>query len=425
MEELNSYLKWLSTFEFHGIKPGLYRIQKLLKKLGNPQNKYLTVHIAGTNGKGSTSAMLESIAHALSLKVGLYTSPHLFKLNERFRINKQPISDEKLLEALKVLKETLGSLLATYFELTTALAFFIFAEEKVDIAIIECGMGGRLDATNLIKPEVSIITSIGFDHMRYLGDTIEKIAFEKACIIKRERPVVVGRMEEQAKQVILDRAKRLNSPTYLWGRDFKTIPCGSSWTYLGKNNVERIFLNLKGYYQGYNLGLALKATEILSDKGILPWDEEKLKEALQNVIWPLRYQKQRFFGKDFLFDCAHNEEGALALRENLLAEEDGSYKLLLLGATNEDGTKPFHRLFEILEDLFDEVFICEFPSPRRVVTISEWQERLSNKDKVSFFKNPKLALEKALVGPFLGIVISGSIYFVAECFKILEGMQDV
>ncbi|MCC6048094.1 MAG: hypothetical protein LM579_00990, partial [Thermodesulfobacterium sp.] len=109
MEELNSYLKWLSTFEFHGIKPGLYRIQKLLKKLNNPQNKYLTVHIAGTNGKGSTSAMLESIAHALSLKVGLYTSPHLFKLNERFRINKQPISDEKLLEGLKVLKETLGS----------------------------------------------------------------------------------------------------------------------------------------------------------------------------------------------------------------------------------------------------------------------------------------------------------------------------
>ncbi len=422
MGELNSYLKWLSTFEFHGIKPGLYRVQSLLTKLGKPQKKYLTLHVAGTNGKGSTSAMLESIIHALGLKVGLYTSPHLFKLNERFRINKQPISDDELLEGLKVLKKTLKSLPATYFELTTALAFLIFAEEKVDIAIIECGMGGRLDATNVITPEVSIITSVGFDHMKYLGDTIEKIAFEKACIIKREKPVVVGKMEEVAIHVILDRAKRLNSSAYLWDRDFKILPCERTWTYLGEKNVERIFLNLKGYYQGYNLGSALKATEILSEKGILPWDEDKIKEALQNVIWPLRYQKISFFGKEFLFDCAHNEEGALALRENLLAEGRGNYMLLLLGATNEDGTKPFHRLFEILVELFDEVFICEFPSPRRVVTISEWQERLSNNDKVSFFKDPKLALEKALVSPYSGVVISGSIYFVAECFKILESM---
>jgi len=425
MGEFNSYLEWLSTFEFHGIKPGLYRVQRLLSKLGKPQNRYLTLHVAGTNGKGSTSAMLESIAHSLGLKVGLYTSPHLFKLNERFRINKQPVSDDKLLEGLKVLKKTLESQQATYFELTTALAFLIFAEEKVDIAIIECGMGGRLDATNVIKPEVSIITSVGFDHMKYLGDTIEKIAYEKACIIKREKPVVVGKMEEKAKQVILERAKRLNSLAYLWDRDFKTIPCEGSWTYVGKNTVEGIFLNLKGYYQGYNLGSALKAIEILSEKGILPWNEEKIRKALQNVIWPLRYQKQKFFGKDFLFDCAHNEEGALALRENLLTEKEGNYKLLLLGATNEDGTKPFHRLFEILEDLFHEVFICEFLSPRRVVTISEWKGRLKNNDKVKYFKNPKLALEKAIVSPFSGVVISGSIYFVAECFKVLESMQNV
>jgi len=427
MEELNSYLKWLSAFEFHGIKPGLYRIQKLLCSLGNPHHSYQTVHIAGTNGKGSTSAMLESIAYELGLKVGLYTSPHLFKLNERFRINKKPISDDFLLEGLKTIKQILGDLPATYFELTTALAFLIFFIEKVDIAIVECGMGGRLDATNIIKPEVAVITSIGFDHMKYLGNTLERIAFEKACIIKREKPVVVGRMDERASQIILERVKRLNSPAYLWGKDFETIHNDGAWIYLGKNIIDRILLNLNGRFQGYNLGSALKTAEILAEKGILHWDKIKIKRALKNVVWPLRYQKQKFFGKNFLFDCAHNEEGALALRESLLAENTETYSLLLLGITNEDGTKPFLKIFETLKDLFEEVWICEFPSPRRIVSLLDWQENLTSKDLawVRFFNNPRHALEKAIDSPYQGIVVSGSIYFVAECFKNLKALQNV
>ena len=189
---LKHYLEWLSSYEFHGIKPGLARITKILNLLGNPHKKIKTIHIAGTNGKGSTAIILSEILKAHSLKVGLYTSPHLFRLNERFRINGEEISDKKLEDLLKRLKEVIKDFPVTYFEITTALAFLLFFEEKVDIAVIECGLGGRLDATNVIKPEVSIITTVGRDHTKYLGDTLEKIAFEKAGIMKREVPCVLG-----------------------------------------------------------------------------------------------------------------------------------------------------------------------------------------------------------------------------------------
>ncbi len=422
MEELRSLLQWLSTFEFHGIKPGLYRITKLLRKLGNPHWSYPTLHIAGTNGKGSTSAILESILHTQGFKVGLYTSPHLFRLNERFRINKTPIEDEKIASALRDVKKVLGMDEATYFELTTALAFLIFAEEKVDFAIIECGMGGRLDATNVIRPQLSIITSIGYDHMKYLGHTLEQIALEKAGIIKRGRPVILGNMKKEAWHPILERAKKLQSEAFLWGKDFQVLPQGqdNTWCYQGEIELRNLKLNLEGDFQRFNLGCALKGVEILAKFGFLTLSLDILKKALLQVNWPLRYQKIKKRGKIFLLDCAHNLEGILALKESLKKEKQTPFTLLIFGATNEDGTKPFAESLKLLEILFSEVYLCEFNSPRLVVTLEEWKNHFKDKENFFFFPTPELALKRALESPHQGVVVTGSIYLVSQFFKAIQ-----
>lgn len=416
------YLDWLNKHQFYGIKPGLFRIQNLLKKLGNPHLKYPTLHIAGTNGKGSTCAILSTLLTHLGLKTGLYTSPHLIRINERFKINGEDISDDKLGDLLKILYKFSQEPI-TYFELTTALAFLYFAEEKVEMAIIETGLGGRLDATNVIKPEVSIITTVGMDHTKYLGHTLEKIAFEKAGIIKRGRPVVLGNIPYKPLRIILDRAKALSSPTFLYNRDFCIYPKKEYWDYSGKYTFTHLFLSLMGAYQGENLALALKTLEILEEGNFFILKEELLKEALKRVTWEGRYKKIRLSNKEILLDCAHNPQGVEALKKSLEREHFYPY-LLILGVTNEDGEKPFYQLYEKLSPYAEKVYFVEFVADRRVVTINEWKKALKNKDlekNLAYFIEPSLALRKALEEKNIEkILITGSIYFIGEILKILQ-----
>ncbi|MFN3921408.1 MAG: bifunctional folylpolyglutamate synthase/dihydrofolate synthase [Caldimicrobium sp.] len=416
----NFYLKWLIKHQFHGIKPGLFRIQKLLKKLGNPHLKFFSIHVAGTNGKGSTCAILSTILTHFGLKTGLYTSPHLIKVEERFKINGEKISEDRLCELLKILY-TYSQEPITYFELTTALAFLYFAEEEVDIAVIETGMGGRLDATNVIKPEVSIITTIGLDHTKYLGNTLEDIAFEKAGIIKRERPVVLGNIPQNALKVILDRAELLSSPVFLYNRDFFIYPNEENWNYKGKYSFRNLSLSLKGDYQGHNLALALKTLEILEERNFIQLKEEPLRKALKNVIWEGRYKKIKLSNKEVLLDCAHNSQGIEVLKQSLEKEKFYPY-LLILGATNEDGEKPFWQLYEILSPFAEKVYITEFVAERKVVTLTDWKQILKNNIKeVEFFTDPAIALKKALEEKNIErVLITGSIYFIGEILKILQ-----
>ncbi len=423
---LRPYLCWLNQHQFHGIKPGLFRIVRLLQKLGNPHKKFPTVHIAGTNGKGSTCAILSSLLAEHGLKTGLYTSPHIFRVNERFKINNEDIPDEELLEMLKILK-TYAEEPITYFELTTALAFLYFAEKKVDIAVVETGMGGRLDATNVIYPEVSVITSIGFDHTKYLGNTLEKIAFEKAGIIKRKRPLVLGKIQREPLQVILERAKALSAKPFLFDKDFKITSSNKFsdkvWNYEGKYTFFGLELALKGSFQGRNLALALKALEILEDRAFFVIDETKIRSALKKVNWEGRYKKLKLFGKEILIDCAHNLEGIKTLKETLL--EDGFYPFLLIfGATNEDGEKPFPVLLEELLPLSMKIFLSEFQAERKVVTLKDWKEALEKRRiEAEFFKSPNEALKAALDSQEINkIVITGSIYFVSEILKVLKNI---
>jgi dihydrofolate synthase/folylpolyglutamate synthase len=420
---LKHYLEWLSSYEFHGIKPGLARITKILNLLGNPHKKIKTIHIAGTNGKGSTAIILSEILKAHSLKVGLYTSPHLFRLNERFRINGEEISDKKLEDLLKRLKEVIKDFPVTYFEITTALAFLLFFEEKVDIAVIECGLGGRLDATNVIKPEVSIITTVGRDHTKYLGDTLEKIAFEKAGIMKREVPCVLGEINPELVPLFEKKAKKSKIPLFLLGRDFKVELKKEGWFYKGEREFKRLLLGLKGFYQGKNLACALKTLELLENKGLIKLEEKKLRKALKEVRWPGRYEKFVQNGKEILIDVAHNLQGIEALKETLEKENFKDFTLIM-GISNEDGQKPFLKMLELFLPLASKIFLCEFSSPRKIVTLEEWKEAINKlpsfQNRIELMSSPEEAYKMALKEKNFRILITGSIYFVAQCLNLLK-----
>jgi dihydrofolate synthase/folylpolyglutamate synthase len=212
--EVINYLYSLQRF---GIKLGLHNIERLLKLLQNPEEKFTSIHIAGTNGKGSTSSFIASILSSSGYKVGLYTSPHLVDFTERIRINGAPISRERVVEYVEILRDEINLLRATFFEVTTAIAFKYFADEKVDFAVVEVGLGGRLDSTNVIKPAVSVITTVSFDHMDVLGEAIEQIAFEKAGIIKEGVPSVTGCEDEKALDVIKKVANEKKSELVVFG----------------------------------------------------------------------------------------------------------------------------------------------------------------------------------------------------------------
>lgn len=415
-------LKWLYSLGMHRINPGLERISRLLEKLGNPHLKIKTIHIAGTNGKGSTSAILSSVLTSHGFKTGLYTSPHLIRINERFKIDGLEISDEKLDYFLRQIKTLIKDEQITFFEATTALAFYYFYEEKVDLAVIECGMGGRLDATNVVKPLVSIITNVGFDHTKYLGRSLEEIALEKAGIIKKNTPFVVGNIDLSLILLFEKKAQQLNAPLNLFNRDFRISQTSKGWTYQGKKTYSDLSLNLKGVYQGENLGCAIRALEILEDKGFIQIDENTLRTGLSNVVWEGRYQKVYLGDKEIVIDVAHNLDGIKALAKTL--EQDGFKDfILLMGVTNEDGDKPFLEMLKILLPFCKCLFLCEFLSPKKIVSLKDWRDKLKTLDlplDIFYFSSPSFALEKAMKEPISRILITGSIYFAGQILEILK-----
>jgi dihydrofolate synthase/folylpolyglutamate synthase len=351
-------------------------------------------------------------------------------VRERFRIEGIPLSKEKFASLVSRLKEALGDLPATYFELTTALAFLAFAEEGLEWAVIECGLGGRLDATNIVCPEVCVITNIGFDHQAYLGETLAEIAREKAGIIKPGIPVVVGPLEKEALEVIEIQAQRNRAPLWLWGRDFRVLQEGNLFSYYGKRCFLRLYLSLEGIFQQYNLGLALKVFELLTEREIL-LEEEKLRLALEKVSWPGRYEKFSS-GRLIILDGAHNPDGTKVLRESLLQDGITTYDLLY-AASNEGGTKPYLAMLELLGKSARTVYLCEPPGPRAPVKLKEWKEALrgsSLRSKVAFFPSWKEALVQALKEGGPPLVVAGSLYLVGQVQAFLKshlpsGRKDV
>jgi dihydrofolate synthase/folylpolyglutamate synthase len=306
----------------HGIRPGLEVTAALLEKLGNPHKGLKCIHIAGTNGKGSVCAMIESVLRASGFKTGLYTSPHLFCFNERFRINGREIPDavlEQLIADVETAAQSLTVRPATFFETATAMAFEYFKREKVDYAIIETGMGGRWDATNVIHPVCSVITRIDIDHTEYLGGDIAKIAWEKAGIIKPGVPVVCGPMPVEAEAVVYKEALEKKAPI-LGSDDAVFFQCLEKRRDDQLINIEvrgheypNIRLPLAGGFQLENCGIAVTALEDIGDSLNI---RLQMRRGLESVKWPGRFQLLQA-KPPILYDGAHNVCGARALFQTL------------------------------------------------------------------------------------------------------------
>ncbi len=408
-------ISYISKFQFHGFKLGLDRIENILKALDYPHKKYPCIHVAGTNGKGSTCSMITSVLTAWGFKVGLYTSPHLTYLGERFRIGLKPIDKYKLTKLISQIKELIEQgFELSYFEFTTAIAFLYFAQEEVDLAVIEVGLGGRLDATNIITPIVGVITNIAMDHMSFLGDNIESIASEKAGIIKPGMKVInasKGKAKEVIKRVCIEK-----NAIFYDIKDFIRNSNQHSFDFLGfGHNIKGITPSLLGEHQIENASLAIGASILFLKEIGSKIDPSIIKKGISSAKWPARLEFLKKKGTGYvILDGAHNKDGIEAFLKFFNSHKSfNNYdkKILLIACSDEGGDKAFFDMFKNLESFFDIKIITQPPGPRKPVGIERWREKVDSKDIYlnDIYDN---ALKKALSlmkGNDLLVVI-GSLY---------------
>lgn len=357
-----------------GIKLELDTIHNILKFLNTPQKNYRIVHVAGTNGKGSTATYIASILQKAGFKTGLYTSPHLVQFNERISINGEQISNDNVVEAYKAVHAVdLGKRKATFFEIATAMGFYHFSKEAVDWAVIETGMGGRFDATNVITPQVSVITNLSIEHTDYLGNTIKDLAKEKGGIIKQNIPVVTGVSQPSGIDVIKKLAKERSSDLYMYKKDFsaRKDPRQDTYSYSG---IQKTFRNLikplPGDHQKENLCLALAACELIfkklkdTDKRYA-LNEILVKEGLSIAKWPgrLEHVSQNPL---VILDGAHNLQAAKVLGKYLSSTLKEKKLTLVLGILDD---KPFEKMLEKLVPCAQKIIITKAKIDRSVEPI--------------------------------------------------------
>jgi dihydrofolate synthase / folylpolyglutamate synthase len=326
IDYLYQHLPMFSRIGAAAYKKDLHNTIALCNALNNPQNKFKSIHIAGTNGKGSTSHMLAAILQQAGYKTGLYTSPHLKDFKERIKINGEMISGDFVVKFVEDTKLLSKEIQPSFFELTVAMAFEYFAEQQVDIAVIETGLGGRLDSTNVITPILSIITNIGYDHMNILGNTLPEIAMEKAGIIKPDIPVVIGEYVAETKDIFINKAKECNSQIYFAQEEYKVFNIASTTQTLrfdvknaAHNVIENFTLDLNGLYQTKNLCTVLCTEGILMQQGFVIKNEAE-KNALANTKkltglhgrWDVIAEKPTI-----VLDVAHNEDGMKQVLQQL------------------------------------------------------------------------------------------------------------
>lgn len=347
--------------EVRGIHLGLHRITAIMGALGNPHRQFPVLHIAGTNGKGSVAAMSESILRAAGCKTALYTSPHLEKLEERIRVSGREITARRFAALATQVYETERELRAsrrldiplTYFEFLTACAFLHFACEKVDVAVIEVGLGGRLDATNVVSPQACIITGISYDHQDLLGSTLAQIAAEKAGIIKTGVPVISGSRAPEAQRVIRDRARLLTAPLVEISRDCRIHVVGERGATvvidLGtpRRSYRRLRLALAGLHQAWNAAMAVAGVESLA---AFPVSVADVRRGIARTRWPGRLDEYRSRRRTLL-EGAHNEEGAQALRNHLMRCENCEIHLVFGALYDKDVRKMGRLLFPLARSI--------------------------------------------------------------------------
>ena len=426
-KESRDILKSLSQF---GIQMGLERIQALLAELGHPQTKFRSVHVAGTNGKGSTSAFIASALTAAGLRTGLYTSPHLVDYPERFKIDGKEISWEKFAGVLHEVKMAVDRIVAagaespTEFEVLTAVAFLWYASEQVDYAVIEAGLGGRLDSTNVVNPVVSVITNVGLDHMDRCGDTVEQIAEHKAGIIKPGVPVVTG-ADAPALDVIREVAKQNDSTLSALAYDFGILGYQNnkdSQTFKFQSDMmtpDSFSITLRGKHQVLNAALAIQACRYIAVT-----DDRLTKQAivdgLASTSWPGRFE---VFGENppIIIDGAHNPDGAKALRK-ALDDYDNKSSVFIFGILADKDYLSF------IKNLFlstDRVIVVRPDSERAAdpEIIAGEIRKMGLSAEVAFDLRTALQNAVELAGTTGRVCVTGSLYMIGGFREMLRHMQ--
>lgn len=404
--DLQKTLDELYGLSVFGIKLGLDNINELLKRLGNPQIDYKVIHIAGTNGKGSTASMVESALLEKGFSVGKYTSPHIEKFNERIVLNRIAISDKEIVEYYLKIKEASKDIPITFFEATTAMMFLYFSHKKIDYLVLEVGLGGRYDATNVVIPEVSAIASISKDHLNILGDTLYKIAKEKAGIIKENVTTYVIDIKDDMKKAFSEEKgnviyvkESLDYDIQLDKINLKTI------VKIDENTFE---IPLYGKYQGENFLLAYSILKKLGVEDII------IKKGLSKVVWPGRFE---IYSRNplIILDGAHNEDSSLKLVENL-AEISKKDEVCFLTSILED--KEIEKIIENFSKVSNKIIYTSLKSYHRGLdgkTLCEKDNCFINK---SYENDIEKAFEEAKKSKI--VVVAGSLYLLSEFKRVMK-----
>ena len=414
-------LAYLYDLQKYGIKFGLSSTARLLERLGNPHQRLKAVHIAGTNGKGSTSAMVSSVLVRAGYRVGLYTSPHLVRFNERYRINEQDVGDAELLESFRRVRAVVDDREPpTFFEMTTAMALTLFAEERVDWAVLEVGMGGRLDATNVILPQVTVITNISLEHQEFLGFTIAAIAREKAGIIKNKVPLVTAATQPAALAVIKACCVREEAPWYRVGEHLRVRSQGARrFSYQGLDwHLRDLRTPLSGRHQLLNAATALGALELLARQGNCALGLEQVREGLISTRWPgrLEWLSRR---PPVLMDGAHNLAGAMVLKRALQEEFTYDRLILVLGIMAD---KDLRGMIATLAPLAEHIILTRPRYERAAAPEVLLEAGRSFRQRMEVIERAEGALAKARELARSGdlVVVTGSLYFIGEVKEISQ-----
>lgn len=425
MERFQQTLDWLYSLEARGEIYKLDRMERALALIGNPHLRLPAIHIAGTKGKGSVAAMLDSCLSAAGYRCGLYTKPHLVNLTERTRIDGAEIAPALLLDYIERLRAIYdrADMALTFFEFTVILMFLYFAEADLDIAVIETGLGGRLDSTNVVRPLLSVITPIGFDHVEYLGYSIASIAGEKGGIIKPATPVVIGTRQPEARTTLSSIASQRQSPAMMIDRDFsyRSHAPEHRLDYHGLAlHLENVELGLGGSFQYENAAIAIAALEALRAQG---WrlDEAAIRLGLKQVVWPGRFDivSRR---PTVILDCAHNELSIEALLETVTTELGPDVRPRLVFGCLTDKNWP--RMAELLAPRVRDVILTRV-KPKRPLEPERLVKHFAPRVSTRVIREPLHAIEQVMAEahPDDVILVTGSVYLIGEVYPYFLARQ--
>lgn len=431
----NDAINWIHDRLKFGVKPGLKRMEWLLAELDHPEKKIPTIHVAGTNGKGSTIAYMLHMLMEAGYNVGTFTSPYIETFNERISVNSLPISDDEMLRLVnevkpyveKIEETDLGS--PTEFEIITTMMFLYFGKmNNPDFLLLETGLGGRLDSTNIIDPILSVITNIGYDHMNILGDTISEIACEKAGIIKYRRPIFTAAEKEEALEVLIHTAKELEAPYYSLGSDIKinnlsTWEKGEEFSVQTPNNTyENVKIKMRGNHQIKNAALAISAIDYLSEQGVVKISTDQIIDGIKKSTWKGRFELMNE-NPVVIVDGAHNDEGIESLIETINRHYSQKRIHILFSALSD---KNYGNMINRLSSVANSMHFTTFDFPRaakaeelyfacqmKEKTYSEFWQKLLD-ELIMLYKNEKNDV----------IIITGSLYFISTIRNYLVSKKS-